>query len=461
MEKVNGMTDFLLRNSKSKRYYQQFAGDLPIVDYHCHLKPEEIYKDVYFANITEMWLAKDHYKWRLMRANGVQEELITGDADDYDKFLAWAQTIQRCPGNPLYQWTKMELATFFGIEEPLNQENAAAIWEEANRQLGPQGLSVRKLLTQMKVKLVGTTDDPFSSLEWHQKLSEDDSFQLQVVPTMRIDRLTDPQLVKKTEAFEGQLQDYLDLIVARMDYFQAMGCRAIDLGVGKIDWQPLTTDPEMTFGKIMKNEACQGNELQDLATFILMFILKETSQRNWVFQLHFGAVGSVNDEAKKRLGTGTGFDTITEQGNISEGLLYLFNQLNDQQSLPKTILYNIDSGKNQVVESIMGCFQANEAGIVGKMQHGPAWWFQDTYRGNRRQLEDLAEQGILMNFIGMTTDSRSFLSFTRHDYFRRILCDLVGEWVTDGLMPEDEKLIKAFIEDICYKNAARYFQVAL
>ncbi|MDR2977670.1 MAG: glucuronate isomerase [Streptococcaceae bacterium] len=457
--------NFLLKNAEAARIYERFCKGLPIVDYHCHLKSYEIYKNVKFRNITELWLSKDHYKWRLMRANGIDEARITGSASEKEKFFAWAETIERCPGNPLYHWTHMELSEFFDITLPLNSKNAPLIWEKVNQQLGNQGLGARDFISKSNVISIATTDHPLSHLEYHKKIAASD-FGVQVIPTFRMDNVL---RVEKTSWFDeisasyqrnfSYLEEYLLFIKERIDFFDHLGCRSTDLGMGTLDWTPIQTEPENTFSQIRKGGKVSKLEMADLKTFILIELLGYISEKDWVFQLHFGAVGSVNEESKERLGLGKGFDTVTEQGNVSAPLLFLFNQLDRRKSLPKTILYNIDGAKNVVTESVMACFQNNEEAVRGKMQHGPAWWFQDTLRGNQRQLEDLAEQGILMNFIGMTTDSRSFLSYVRHDYFRRLLCSLLGTWIEAGEMPKDDDLIQRFIEDVCYKNALNYFKL--
>lgn len=466
MQESVSKRDFLLKNKMAKQIYEEFVQDLPIVDYHCHLKPIEIYKNKKFSTITELWLEKDHYKWRLMRANGIAEDKITGSASPKEKFLAWAETIERCPGNALYHWTKMELKLFFDIEEPLNRQTAESIWEQTNACLGDKGLGARDFIIQSNVSVIGTTDDPMSELHGHQLLKEDATIDVQVIPTFRLDKLLE---ITSNELFEEifekfqleclTLMDYLAFVKERMDYFQENGCRSVDYGVGEVLWRPLSTNPVTSFAALRRNEAISQVEIQDLKTYLLLEIMTFVYDRNWVFQLHFGAVGSVNQEALQRLGRGTGFDTIADQGNISTGLLYLFNQANNRHKLPRTILYNIDGTKNTVTETIAACFQDNEEGIRGKIQHGPAWWFQDTLRGNYRQLEDLAEQGILMNFIGMTTDSRSFMSYARHDYFRRILSSCIGEWFMSGEMVADEEFVKEFVEAICYKNAQKYFGI--
>lgn len=455
--------NFLLSNKAAKRIYEEFSNCLPIIDFHCHLKADEIYKNLKFNNITELWLKTDHYKWRLMRANGINERVITGEGSDKEKFFAWAETIERSMGNPLYHWTHMELQTFFSIDEPLNRETADSIWTRANQKLGEQGLGARDFILQSNVKIIGTTDHPLSSLADHKKIAKQ-SFGFQVFPTFRIDNLLKIddsawfEEIKESYDIEFKhIPEYLSFIRERIEYFDCHGCKSADLGVEVLDWRPIETDINSSFLNMRAGGSVSAGELIDLKTYLLQEILKYLHEKSWVFQLHFGAVGSVNNEAKKRIGTSTGFDMINDQDNVAQPLLYLFNELNNHKVLPKVVLYNIDWTKNNVIESVMACFQESNNNVRGKMQHGPAWWFQDTLRGNRRQLEDLAEQGILMNFIGMTTDSRSFLSYVRHDYFRRILCDCLGSWLEKGEMPNDYLLIRSFIEDVSYKNALNYF----
>ncbi|WP_265456523.1 glucuronate isomerase [Enterococcus sp. HY326] len=460
--------NFLLRNPFSIRIYHEFAKKTPVIDYHCHLKPNEIYNNRKYANLTELWLQKDHYKWRLMRANGIPEKCISGNASDKEKFLAWVETIERAPGNPLFQWSHMELEMYFGINLSINKKNAELIWEKANAQLGKLGYGARDFIHQSNVHLIGTTDNPLSSLEYHQKLAQESAKVFTVVPTLRLDNffeISDNNFFADIYQLSGfrceSLENYLAFVGKRIHFFLKNGCRSADLGLVHTNWQAITTNPASTYTKMRKGKEVNQIEKQDLNTYLLIEIMKMIYQVDWVLQLHIGAAASVNQEAVKRLGKGTGFDSIIDQGNLASSLLYLFNEVNNQHSLPKVILYNIDGTKNVVLESIMACFQDNEAGIKGKIQHGPAWWFQDTLRGNRRQLADLAEQGILMNFIGMTTDSRSFLSYARHDYFRRILCDCLGNWIEAGEVPDDDDFIQEFIESIAYRNALDYFNFSL
>lgn len=458
------LNDFLLKHEESKTIYKTFSEKLPIYDYHCHLKADDIYKNRAFSNISQIWLEKDHYKWRLMRSNGIQEKYITGNATDKEKFLAWAKTIERSMGNPIYHWVHMELEQVFGIKLPLNHKNADLIWEQANEQLGENGIRARDLIHKFSVKLIATTDQPLSDLHYHQLLREENN-DFEVIPTLRVDALV--MLTKEFLEMMGShfgsspktLRAYLEQVDKIFDYFDKNACRSVDLGLPSINFKTISTDCQATFEKIESGTEISLFEQNDLQTYLTQEIMKRVFHKDWVFQLHFGAIGSVNENAKSRLGTGTGFDTMIDQDNISSPLIYLFNTLNNQNQLPKTILYNIDGSKNNVLQTVIGCFQENEQGIRGKIQHGPAWWMQDTLRGNRAQLLDLAEQGILMNFVGMTTDSRSFLSYVRHDYFRRILCDVIGEWVHYGEIPNDSELIQEMIEDICYKNAISYFRL--
>ena len=454
---------FLLHKGDAKYIYERFLKGIPIVDYHCHLKPEEIYENKKFKNLTELWLEKDHYKFRLMRANGIDERRITGDASDYDKFLAWVETLEGCIGNPLHHWSHMELSQFFGVNEWITRENAPRIWEKVNAKLGEQGLGARDFITRSNVKVIGTTDQPLSLLEHHQQLKEM-NLPFEVVPTFRLDAaliLDDARYFAQIKTQFGveinTLNEYLDFLKTRIMYFNELGCRAADFGVGYLAYTTDLSNPTDIFLALRAGQVVTKEQLDGLKRHILLEIISEIKKQDWVFQLHFGAVGSVNEKAKGRLGAGTGFDTIMDQSEVAMSLLNLFNQLNNRGILPKTVLYNIDGTKNNVTQSIMACFQDNEEGIKGKIQHGPAWWFQDTLRGNKRQIQDLAEQGIIMNFIGMTTDSRSFLSYARHDYFRRILATCIDEWIESGEMPKDETFIQRFTQAIAYKNAHIYF----
>lgn len=456
--------NIILSSELSKDIYQQFCQRLPIYDYHCHLKAEDIYTDKTFRNITELWLSKDHYKWRLMRANGIDEFYITGNASDKEKFFAWAKTIERSIGNPMYHWVHMELKSVFNIEKLLTEETASYIWDKTNELLGANGITCRDLINQFSVKLIGTTDQPLSLLTYHQLLMEETT-EFKVIPTLRVDSLINLNgtfINKVIERFNQPiltLADYLDALDKIFDYFDYHGCQSVDLGLGKIYFQSIQTEVELTFLKLLDKKNLNQLELMDLQTYLTLEIARRTYHKNWVFQMHFGAIGSINQQAKQTLGVGTGFDTIVEQDDITSPLMFWFNELNSQNKLPKVILYNIDGTKNNSVQTVMACFQGNKQGIRGKIQHGPAWWFQDTLLGNKRQLESLAEQGILMNFVGMTTDSRSYLSYVRHDYFRRILCNLLADWIRNKEIPNDRHLIAKFIEDICYKNTIYYFNL--
>ncbi|MGM0126099.1 glucuronate isomerase [Enterococcus sp. AZ194] len=458
--------DFLLKSEFAKKLYHEYAAEQPIIDYHCHLDPQEIYENKKFTNITQAWLGGDHYKWRLMRANGVPEALITGTGDDYQKFLAWAKTIEACIGNPLYVWTHLELKRIFGIEELLNEENAPSIWEKANKKLQEDDMSTRSLIKQMNVQVICTTDDPIDSLTYHLKLQEEQAFK--VYPTFRPDKVINIQqdeylgyLKELSEKSDMAIKSYQDLLVAlekRMDFFSTMGCRLSDHSFATL--KPFAYDRLLLSGIFDKK--CAGIPLNKEEVDCYQFglaadLMRLYHKQGWTAQLHLMATRNNNQKLYQTYGPDAGADALGDK-QIEAGVSRLFDELNQKDELPKTILYSLNAKDYLPLVALMGCFQSE---VKGKLQFGSAWWFNDTYSGMRYQLTTLAEGGILGNFVGMLTDSRSFLSYPRHEYFRRILCQLVSEWVEEGQLPEDDHYLGKIIAKIAYGNARDYFDFGL
>lgn len=461
--------NFILSNDTAVKLYHDFAKDMPIYDYHCHLNPKEILEDKTYKNITEIWLYGDHYKWRAMRSNGIDEKYITGDASDYDKFMAWAKTIQNCIGNPLYHWTHLELQRYFDIEEPLSEKTADAIWNKCNEVLNSGEFTARQIIKQSNVKLIGTTDDPIDSLEYHQKLNEEENLDVKVVPAFRPDKAVNitkdefaDYINKLAEVVGNSIDTYEDLLKAleeRINFFHETGCRISDHGLDYVCYREASLDEvSKIFEKAMKKEAISLDEEEKYKTHILAFFGRMYSERNWVMQLHIGALRNNNTSMFKKLGPDTGFDAI-EDREIASALARFLDLLNEDNKLPKTILYTLNPKDNYVLGTMLGNFQGD--GIPGKMQFGSGWWFNDHKEGMIRQMTDLANLGLLSKFVGMLTDSRSYLSYTRHEYFRRILCNLIGEWVENGEFPMDMALLEKIVKDICYNNSKNYFGIEL
>ena len=457
---------FLLTNDTAAILYNRFAKDMPIIDYHCHLDPREIYENKTFKNITEAWLYGDHYKWRVMRANGIEEQYITGDADDYDKFLAWASTVPMAIGNPLYNWTHLELQRFFGIHDTLNEESAPAIWEKVNAQLNSKGFGARDLIVKSKVEVVCTTDDPIDTLEYHQKIKEDHEFNVKVLPSFRPDKgleiNRDGYLgwVEKLADVSGMSIDnygnFLDALSQRIEFFHSVGGRVSDHALDSVVYVECTKqEANEIFAKALKGEKVSLEEEKKYKSYTLTFLGKEYARLGWVMQYHMKALRNNNTRMVSKLGPDTGFDSIND-GSIAKPLSQLLNSLEKEGALPKTILYSLNPNDNYVIASMIGNFQGG--GIAGKIQFGTAWWFNDQKDGMLDQMKALANLGMFSRFIGMLTDSRSFLSYTRHEYFRRLVCDLIGSWVENGEVPNDLDMLEKIVKGICYHNAKEYFQ---
>jgi len=459
--------DFLLNTEVAKELYSNYADmtKIPVLDYHCHINPQEIYEDRQFDNIAQVWLGGDHYKWRQMRTNGVDEKYITGDATDREKFQKWAETLPKLIGNPLYHWSHLELRYYFGYQGNLNGDTAEEVWNLCNEKLRSADFTVRNLIKKSNVTLICTTDDPIDSLEWHKKIKEDESFDVQVLPAWRPDKACNiekpdfPQYIQKLSDASGvQVKDFATLkeaLVKRLDYFAANGCSVSDHGLEYVMYAPASdAEVDAIFRKGLSGQPMTSLENQQYKTAFMVFIAKEYCKRNWVMQLHYGCKRDNNAYMYEQLGPDTGFDCINNYAPSAQLADYL-NCLSATNEVPKTIIYSLNPNDDAAIGTIIGCFQGG--GVKNKIQQGSAWWFNDHYTGMVNQMKSLANLSALGNFVGMLTDSRSFLSYTRHDYFRRILCQLVGAWVENGEYPYDEKILSEIIKGISYNNAVEYF----
>ncbi len=456
--------DFLLTTETAKNLYHNYAEKLPIIDYHCHLSPQEIYEDVRYENITQVWLGADHYKWRQMRSNGVEEKYITGDASDREKFQKWAETLEKAIGNPLYHWSHLELKKYFGYEGHLCGDTAQEVWDLTSEKLKQENMSARGLILQSNVDTICTTDDPIDSLEWHRKIKED-GFEVKVLPAWRPDKAMNiekadfAQYITKLAQVSGvEIKDFDSLIEAlknRMDFFAENGCTVSDHGLEYVMYE--SYEPAEV-NEIVKTRLSDGvltkTEERKYKTAFMTALGREYAKKNWVMQLHYGVQRDLNKKVYNALGPDAGIDAINTYSSSIEMGQYL-NALAIDDSLPKTIIYSLNPADNAAIGTVIGCFQDSSA--VGKIQHGAAWWFNDHKTGMMEQMTSLANLGLLGNFVGMLTDSRSFLSYTRHEYFRRIMCELIGGWVENGEYPDDEKALKQIVEGISYHNCKNYF----
>lgn len=460
--------EFLLSTETAKKLYHEYAEKMPILDYHCHIDPKEIYEDRKFDNITQVWLGGDHYKWRQMRSNGVEEKYITGDASDREKFQKWAETLEMAIGNPLYHWSHLELKRYFGYDGFLSGDTAEEVWNLCNEKL-QAGMSARKLIEMSNVTLVCTTDDPADTLEWHKKIAADPTFNVQVLPAWRPDKamnLEKPDytayLEKLGEAASMEIKTFADLVEAlkkRMDYFASVGCTVSDHGLEYVMYAPVSEETvEQIFAKRLTEEKITKDEEHQFKTAFMVAMGKEYHKKNWVMQLHFGVKRDNNQKIFRELGADAGIDCISNYNPADQMADYL-NALADTDELPKTILYSLNPIDNAAIGTIIGCFQ--DSSCIGKIQKGSGWWFNDNKTGMIEQMTSLANLGLLGNFIGMLTDSRSFLSYTRHEYFRRIMCNLIGGWVENGEYPADYKTLEKIVKGISYNNAVRYFDFNL
>lgn len=456
--------DFLLYNDTARELYHDTAKNLPIIDYHNHLNQYEILEDKNYDNLADVWLGEDHYKWRLMRANGISESYITGDKPAYEKFLAWSKTVPHAIGNPLYHWTHLELLRYFGIDELLNEKSAPAIWEAANAKLKTPELSTRALLKNKKVEFVGTTDDPTDDLKAHQALAETD-YSVTVSPSFRPDKglgIENDDFVAWVEKLEAATNSsvenydaFLRALENRVNYFDKNGCRSSDHGINVMFYEEATKDEvAQIFAKRLKGETLTEKEVEQFKTYTLVVLGELYADKGWVMQLHINPLRNNSTRMFKLIGPDAGFDSVGDH-LLANKLSNLLDAMDINNKLPKTVLYSLNSRDNNIIAATAGNFQSDE--IPGKVQFGTAWWFNDTIDGMEDQMKTLANFGLISNFIGMLTDSRSFLSFPRHEYFRRILCNILGTWVEEGKAPRDMELLSTYVRNISYENAKRYF----
>lgn len=460
--------DFLLHSKAAKILYHDYAKGMPIFDYHSHLPPEQIANDVKFENITQVWLYGDHYKWRLMRTFGINEAYITGDKGDYDKFISWAETVPYTIRNPIYHWTHLELKNYFGIKDRiLNPTTADYIYKKCNELLQTDDFTVKNLIRRFNVRVVCTTDDPTSNLEYHKKLKED-KFEIKVLPSFRPDKSMAVESTKGFNEWVDKLEAvtnstihnydmYLSALKERHDYFHDIGCRLSDHGMETIFAENFS-DSEISdiFKKIRAGNELGYNEILKFKSAIMIEFGVMDYEKNWTQMLHIGAMRNNNSRRFRSLGPDTGFDSIGDY-KVARSLSTFLDILDNGDRLPKTILFNINPKENGTLASMVGNFQ--DGSIPGKIQYGPAWWFLDTKIGMTNQINILSDMGMLSKFVGMVTDSRSFLSYPRHEYFRRILCNILGEEIEKGEIPNDLELIGNIVKDICYNNAKNYFGI--
>ena len=457
--------DFLLSTDTAKHLFHEYAENTPVLDYHCHINPQEIAEDRRFENITQVWLGGDHYKWRAMRSNGVEEQYITGNAPDREKFQKWAETLEVAVGNPLFHWSHLELQRFFDYYGVLNGETAEEVWNICNEKLQQADFSARELIKRSNVTLVATTDDPADDLRWHKMIAEDETFDVQVLPAWRPDKAMNIEkpdytdyLKKLSAAAEMEISSFADLKAAlakRMAFFDEMGCKASDHGLEFVMYVPETEENiEKIFAARLAGQKITREEELKFKTAFMLFMAAEVAKIGWVMQLHYGCKRDNNTVMYDKLGPDTGFDCISNH-TPSAQLADFLNRVNMDGGLPRTIIYSLNPGDDAVIGTIIGCFQNSDA--VGKIQQGSAWWFNDNKVGMMNQMTSLGNLGLLGNFVGMLTDSRSFLSYPRHEYFRRILCELLGNWVENGEYPNNEKMLERLVKGISYNNAVRYF----
>ena len=459
--------DFLLKSDIAKKLYHDYAAKMPVIDYHCHVSPEEIAKDRRFSNITQLWLHGDHYKWRLMRAAGVDERFITGAASDYEKFKAFAKVLPKAIGNPVYHWAHLELQRYFDCDLALSDETADAIWDICDNKLSNGNMSVRSIIEKSNVELIITTDDPIDSLEWHKIIHEDIDFKAKILPGIRPDKAINidkpgfaDYIESLSDAAKISVKTFDDLLSAlenRLEFFGNKGCITADHG---LDYVPFAGNAEeaapCVFGKALRGESLSLLEIEQYKTALLLFFARQYAKRGWVMQYHYGVLRNNNIKMFKEVGPDTGFDAISSR-ECSANIASMLATLDETNQLPKTILYSLNPNDNAMLTTIAGCF--TEGGVVSKVQHGSAWWFNDTKQGMESHMTNFAEKSLLGGFIGMLTDSRSFLSYTRHEYFRRILCNLMGKWVEDGEYPRDIEMLGKIVNDVSYYNVKRYFDI--
>ena len=459
--------DFLLQSDPARRLYHEYAKDEPIFDYHCHLSPEDIAKNRQFLDLFEIWLEGDHYKWRAMRTNGVDERFCTGEADPYDKFLAFCRTVPHCLRNPLYHWSHLELKRYFDLDLLIDEESAPVIWEAANAKLGGADMRTQGILKAFDVRLVGTTDDPTDDLEAHERMQSME-LSARVIPTFRPDkamRVDDPagftswctRLAERSGMAIGTLAQFTDALKSRHDAFHAVGGRASDHGLEACPFLELG-EPELDgiYQRALSGTAASAEEQEAFATYILRQVGHWNAEREWVMQFHLGAMRNNSSRSFNELGPDTGFDSI---GDAPQGLKLsrLLDSLDRDRALPRTVLYNLNPADNYLFATMIGNFQ--DGSVAGKIQYGSGWWFLDQKEAMEWQLNAVSNNGLLSRFIGMLTDSRSFMSFPRHEYFRRVLCNLVGKDMETGEIPMDFELVGGMVHGICYRNASEFFKI--
>lgn len=457
--------DFLLDTYMAKKLFHEYAEDMPICDYHCHLSPKEIYENQPPENISQLWLSGDHYKWRAMRSCGVEEKYCTGDATPREKFEKFAYTLQYCIGNPLYHWAHIELQRYFGIDAPLNAKTADEIYDRANKAIAEGDFRPQSLIMRSNVKIVCTTDDPVDDLKYHKLLKDVDGFDCKVLPSFRPDKALNAHLdgfadyIKTLGDAAGvEIKSYKDVIkalLARADYFNEVGCKVSDQA---FDYPPYSmaddSEIEAVFQKAMNGEKITMQECDKYKTPVLLALGKKYKQLGWAMEIHIGAMRNNNTLMFEKLGADTGFDSVGDC-EVAAPLSRFLDALNKEDNLPKTILFNLNDKDNTVLGTMLGNFQSADA--ESKIQFGPAWWFLDTMDGMINQMKTLGNLGVLGKFVGMETDSRSFTSYGRHEYFRRIMCSLIGRWVEDGWYACDMDILKEIVCSICYNNAIKYF----
>lgn len=497
--------NFMLQSEKAVSYYERFAKDLPIIDYHCHLEAKEIYEDIGFSNLTELWLKYDHYKWRLMRAAGVDEKYITGNASDKDKFVKWCEVCGKAIGNPLYHWSNLELSRYFGINEPINSKNALDIWYKTIDILKDDRITARQFIKNSNVKLLCTTNDPTEDLAYHSALAADASFDVKVLPTFR----PDPAFEIRKDSFTSYLNTLSSVcgiainnfdslvraLLDRIDFFSSNGCVLADHGMTRIYFDNSYTD--LDADKVLKRRLnnCRISEDEECAfkTRLMAAVCKKYVELNWTVQIHFSCLRDNNSVLLNNIGVNAGCDSIASGFDFLTPLSNMLDYLNSNKIMPRMIIYSLNPNDNILIDTLIGSFQehieddvANEKKVaftndfddidsalseiridsninpdcnLPRLIHGAAWWFNDSFDGIKNHLKTSAEQGFLPSFIGMLTDSRSFLSYTRHEYFRRILCDFIGDFVSNNMFPDDDEIIEEIIKNICYYNAASLFQI--
>ena len=459
--------DFLLDSTPARRLYHDYAAALPIIDYHCHLPPAQIAADHRFANLSEIWLAGDHYKWRAMRTNGVAERYCTGDASDWEKFAKWAETVPRLLRNPLYHWTHLELKHPFGIDDRLlGPQTARDIWNTCNAQLATPAFSCRQIMGYFKVRLVCTTDDPTDDLAAHRQIAADGEFDIQVLPTWRPDKgmqIADPsafnawvdRLAAAADVEIGDFASFMDALQRRHEAFHSAGCRLSDHGLEAVTAESYTaTEIAAIFARVRSGQTPDVAAAAKFQSAMLLEFGRMDHARGWTQQFHIGAMRNTNSRMFAALGPDAGFDSISDAAS-GRPLATLLDQLDCTNQLTRTILYNLNPRDNALLASLIGDFQ--DGSCPGKLQFGAAWWFLDQLDGMARQIEVLSQLGLLSRFVGMVTDSRSFLSYTRHEYFRRLLCNMLGDDIARGLLPNDLERVGELVRDVCYGNAATYF----